>query len=236
MMAGAAGDRQWPVQNGPMLLDANLRELVTRNLRALPVRRAAHGPHRAAAVAVALVEEGTGAAVPGMPAPAGWSSEAALLLTRRSLTLRKHAGQWALPGGRIDEGESPEAAALRELEEEVGLRIAPGEILGTLDDYVSRSGFVITPVVLWAGAARTLIPNAEEVASVHRIPVAEFMRADAPLLEPSEDAGRQILRMPVGRSWIAAPTAAVLYQFREVCIAGRTTRVAHFDQPLFARR
>jgi len=62
------------------------------------------------------------------------------------------------------------------------------------------------------------------------------MRGDAPLLEPSEHAGRHILRMPVGRSWIAAPTAAVLYQFREVCIAGRHTRVAHFDQPLFARR
>ena len=91
-------------------------------------------------------------------------------------------------------------------------------------------------MVVWAGAAETLAPNAAEVASVHRIALAEFMRPDAPLLEPSEEAGREILRMPVGRSWIAAPTAAVLYQFREVCIAGRATRVAHFDQPLFARR
>ena len=219
-----------------MLLDANLRAHVLAHLQALPVRRAPHGPESAAAVAVALVEEGTGAHVAGVPEPAGWSAQAALLLTRRAEALRNHAGQWALPGGRVDPGESVEMAALRELEEEVGLRIAADQVLGTLDDYVTRSGFVITPVVVWAGTAATLHANAAEVASVHRIPVTEFMRADAPLLEPSDDPNRQILRMPIGRSWIAAPTAAVLYQFREVCIAGRTTRVDHYDQPLFARR
>jgi 8-oxo-dGTP pyrophosphatase MutT (NUDIX family) len=219
-----------------MLLDANLCARVRDHLQALQVRRAPHGPHHSAAVAVALIEEGIGARVQGVPQPAGWSRSAALLLTRRATTLRRHAGQWALPGGRVDDGESHEAAALRELQEEVGLCLAPDRVLGTLDDYVTRSGFVITPVVVWGGAAATLAPNAEEVASLHRIPVAEFMRGDAPLLEPSEDPGRQILRMPVGGSWIAAPTAAVLYQFREVCIAGRMTRVDHFDQPLFARR
>jgi mutator protein MutT len=219
-----------------MLLDATLREMVLGHLRALQVRRAPHGPHHAAAVALALIEEGTGAQVDGVAPPSGWSGEAALLLTRRAATLSNHAGQWALPGGRIDEGESPEAAALRELHEEVGLHVAPSEVLGTLDDYVTRSGFVITPVVVWAGTAATLVPHPAEVASVHRIPVGEFMRADSPVLEPSEDAGRQILRMPIGHSWISAPTAAVLYQFCEVCIAGRSTRVAHFDQPLFARR
>ena len=219
-----------------MLLDAKLRARVLGHLQAMPVQRAPHGPEHAAAVAVALVEEGAGAHVAGVAEPAGWSTQAALLLTRRADTLRSHAGQWALPGGRIDAGESPEAAALRELEEEVGLRIAADQVLGTLDDYVTRSGFVITPVVVWAGAASTLAVNAAEVASVHRIPVSEFMRADAPVLEPSEDPGRQILRMPIGQSWIAAPTAAVLYQFREVCIAGRMTRVDHYDQPLFARR
>jgi hypothetical protein len=118
----------------------------------------------------------------------------------------------------------------------VGLRLAPEAVLGVLDDYVTHSGFVITPVIVWAGDARELVANAGEVASIHRIPVAEFMRSDAPLLEPSEDPARPVLRMPVGQGWIAAPTAAVLYQFREVCIAGRATRVAHFEQPLFARR
>lgn len=219
-----------------MLLDETLRAQVRRSLDAWDVRRAPHGPQRAAAVALALVEEGTGADVPGLAKPQGWSRAAAVLLTRRAESLNNHAGQWALPGGRIDAGESPLEAALRELEEEVGLRLAAADLLGALDDYVTRSGFVITPLVFWGGAAPELAPNEAEVASVHRIALAEFMRPDAPLLEASEDAGRQILRMPVGQSWIAAPTAALLYQFREICIAGRATRVDHFDQPLFARR
>ena len=223
-------------QNRRMLLDAKLRDQVRRRLAAFPVRRLPLEGGRAAAVALALLEEGEGAFLDGIAAPAGWSSAAALLLTRRAAALSSHGGQWALPGGRIDAGETPQAAALREMEEEVGLAREPAEILGTLDDYATRSGFVITPVVVWAGAARVLQPNPGEVASVHRIPVTEFLRQDAPLLDPSEDAGRQILRMPVGHSWIAAPTAAILYQFREVCIAGRSTRVAHYDQPVFARR
>lgn len=219
-----------------MLLDETLRARVRRSLDAWDVRRAPHGPQSAAAVALTLVEEGPGADVPGLAKPQGWSRAAAVLLTRRAESLNNHAGQWALPGGRIDAGESPLEAALRELQEEVGLRLAPTDLLGALDDYVTRSGFVITPLVFWGGAAPELVPNAAEVASIHRVALAEFMRHDAPLLEPSEDAGRQILRMPVGQSWIAAPTAALLYQFREICIAGRPTRVDHFDQPLFARR
>ncbi|MCD6076242.1 MAG: coenzyme pyrophosphatase [Ramlibacter sp.] len=219
-----------------MLLDETLRARIRRSLDAWDVRLARHGSHRAAAVALTLVEEGTGAEVPGLVRPQGWSRVAAVLLTRRADTLNNHAGQWALPGGRIDEGESPIDAALREMEEEVGLRLSASDLLGSLDDYVTRSGFVITPLVFWGGEAPALVPNADEVASVHRIALEEFLRADAPLLDPSEDAGRQILRMPVGESWIAAPTAALLYQFREVCIAGRPTRVDHFDQPLFARR
>jgi 8-oxo-dGTP pyrophosphatase MutT (NUDIX family) len=218
------------------LLDSRLREDVRRRLAGFAAQRVPHGAHRAAAVAIALAEEGTGAFVAGVPQPQGWSTAPALILTRRAATLSSHPGQWALPGGRIDAGETPQEAALRELEEEVGLRLERAEVLGLLDDYVTRSGFVITPVVVWAGAAATLTPNVAEVASIHRIPLQEFLRADAPMLEPSEEPGRQILRMPVGRSWIAAPTAAVIYQFREVCIAGRPTRVAGYDQPLFARR
>ena len=187
-------------------------------------------------MAVALIEEGTGAAVPGIAAPSTWSTQAALILTRRAAHLGNHPGQWALPGGRIDPGETPEQAALRELEEEVGLKLDPGAILGRLDDFATRSGYVMSPVVVWAGAARSLVPNPAEVASIHRIPVAEFMRADAPLLDAIEDSEHPVLRMPVGNHWIAAPTAAILYQFRELCIAGRATRVFHFEQPHFARR
>ncbi len=109
-------------------------------------------------------------------------------------------------------------------------------VLGRLDDFETRSGYVITPVVVWAGAARAMRPNPDEVESIHRIPIDEFMRADAPILEPTDDPARPVLKMPVAGHWIAAPTAAVLYQFREVCIKGLSTRVAHFDQPRFAWR
>ena len=93
---------------------------------------------------------------------------------------------------------------------------------------------MITPVLVWAGAARELVPNPQEVGSIHRIPVSEFLRDDAPMLEHRSDSDHPVLRMPVGDTWIAAPTAAVLYQFRELCIWGRPTRVAHFEQPHFA--
>jgi hypothetical protein len=134
----------------------------------------------------------------------------------------------------MDAGESPEQAALRELAEEVGLVLDPGAVLGRLDDYVTRSGYAISPVVVWAGAAPTLNPNPHEVASLHRISLTELMRDDAPILNRIPQSPHPVLRMPVGSGWIAAPTAALLYQFREVCIAGRLTRVSHFEQPVFA--
>ena len=219
-----------------MLCDDSLKEHIRRNLGTLDLRRADPGTHRIAAVAVAVAEEGEGARLEGLANPAGWSREAALILTRRASDLRDHAGQWALPGGRVDAGESAEQTALRELAEEVGLTLDPDAVLGRLDDYVTRSGFAITPVVVWAGTAQALAANPAEVASIHRIPVSEFMRTDAPLLDRIADSEHPVLRMPVGLTWIAAPTAAVLYQFRELCIFGRPTRVDHFEQPLFARR
>ena len=219
-----------------MYRDHHLRQRVEANLRGFTVQAAGEHALRAAAVAVAIIEEGTGADLPGIATPATWSARAALLLTRRAEGLGSHGGQWALPGGRIDPGETPEQAALRELAEEVGLQLEPDAVLGRLDDFTSRSGFVITPVVVWAGRARDLVPNPGEVASIHRIPMAEFLRADAPQLETLADSEHPVLRMPVGERAIAAPTAAVLYQFREVCLLGRATRVAHFEQPLFARK
>ena len=171
-----------------------------------------------------------------MPTHAAWQADAALILTRRSLQLRAHAGQWALPGGRVEAGERVEETALREMREEIGLALGTDSVLGRLDDFVTRSGFVMSPVVIWAGPQAGFTPDPAEVETVHRIPVREFLREDAPLLAPGEDPDRPVLRMPVGDSWIAAPTAAILLQFREVCLLGRDTRVAHYDQPGFAWR
>ncbi|HMM77482.1 MAG TPA: CoA pyrophosphatase [Gammaproteobacteria bacterium] len=216
--------------------DEALRRSITRHLRDFTRQAVPDGQGQRAAVAVVVLDEAGGADLPGLEPPCADSARAALLLTRRSAQLRRHAGQWALPGGRLDAGEAPEEAALRELREEVGLRLGDTAILGRLDDYPTRSGFAITPVVVWGGRIRDLAPEPGEVASIHRIPVVEFLRPDAPLLDEGPDPARPVLRMPVADSWIAAPTAAVLLQFREVCLRGRQTRVAHFDQPAFAWR
>jgi 8-oxo-dGTP pyrophosphatase MutT (NUDIX family) len=213
---------------------------VQRRLAAWPRQAIDDASLRRAAVVIALVEGGHGADLPGLPRQEPWGNEAALLLTRRPRHLDRHAGQWALPGGRIDAGETAAAAALRELHEELGLALGAEALLGALDDYATRSGYVITPFVAWAGRAEPMRPDPGEVASVHRIPLAELLRADAPLLDPPhEDGGPPVLRLPLGPradSWVAAPTAALLYQFREVALLDRATRVAHFDQPRFTWR
>jgi mutator protein MutT len=214
----------------------SLRGRLLQRLEHFESRQLALASRRAAAVALAVADLGHGAELEGLPRHERWNRAAALLLTRRAVGLRRHAGQWALPGGRMDAGETPEQAALRELAEETGVVLEAGAVLGRLDDFATRSGFVITPVVLWAGAARRLQAQDSEVASIHRIPLAELMRADAPLLESTRHSEHPVLRMPIGGGWIAAPTAALLYQFREVCLFGRSTRVAHFDEPEFAWR
>jgi mutator protein MutT len=211
-----------------------LEELLRSRLARFEVRTIGLEGRRHAAVAVPVTEAGHGAELAGMPQHRQWSDDPAVLLTRRSRTLRSHAGQWALPGGRIDAGETPEQAALRELAEEVHLVLDDTAVIGRLDDYATRSGYVITPVVVWAGPAREASCQEAEVASLHRIPVTELFRPDSPLLNHVRGAAHPVLRMPVGEGWIAAPTAAFLYQFRELCLSGRPTRVAHFDQPFFA--
>jgi 8-oxo-dGTP pyrophosphatase MutT (NUDIX family) len=156
------------------------------------------------------------------------------LLTRRAAGLRAHGGQWALPGGRIDEGESREQAALRELREEVGLGLGEGAVLGLLDDYGTRSGFVITPVVVWAEGATVLRPSPTEVASVHRVPLAELDQPGVPRTITIPESDRPVIQIPLLSTLIHAPTAAVLYQLREVVVHGRPTRVGHFGEPVWA--
>ena len=162
--------------------------------------------------------------------------KACFLITRRASKMNSHAGQWALPGGRIDEGETPESAALRELSEEIGLTHTDADVLGLLDDYPSRSGFLITPVVVWGTAEPAFAPHEAEVASVHMIPLDELEKPEVPRLIAGPEPDRPIIQLPLLGRYVHAPTAVFLYQLREVCLHGRDTRVAHFDSPAFAWR
>lgn len=213
-----------------------LHERIRANLRGFEVRSLAREGLKQAAVALTVVDVADERGVYGIRIDEFPRDDGALILTRRSLKLKNHAGQWALPGGSVDAGEKPEDTALRELAEEVGLELPRENVIGRLDDFATRSQFVITPVVVWAGPGVDLTPNPAEVESIHRIPVGELLREDAPLLEDTVESEHPILCMPVGDSFIAAPTAAFLYQFREVAILGNDTRVVHYDQPFFAWR
>jgi 8-oxo-dGTP pyrophosphatase MutT (NUDIX family) len=159
--------------------------------------------------------------------------ETAMLLTMRAADLRAHRGQWALPGGRCDEGETTVEASLRELREEVGLALEPSDVLGLLDDYPTRSGYLITPVVLWAAGSTAMSPNPAEVASVHRIALDDVERTEAFDFVAIPESRRRVIRFRHAGDFIHAPTAALIYQFREV-LAGRNTRVAELEQPVFA--
>ncbi len=202
--------------------DAPLRERVRAHLAGFERQVSATDGRRPAAVALALLPDENG--------------RACFVLTRRARTLNAHAGQWALPGGRIDPGESAEQAVRRELEEEVGLALGPEAVLGFLDDYPTRSGYVITPVVVWAADGGELVPNPGEVARVYRVPLGDLERPDLPRLIRIPESDRPVIQVPILDSLIHAPTAAVIYQMREVVVHGRPTRVAHFEQPVWAWR
>ena len=193
---------------------------IQRVIGAFPARTLPINRLTATAVALVIVEE---------------DGELAVLLTRRTSSLRTHSGQWALPGGRLDAGESAEDAALRELQEEINLRLPRNAIMGRLDDYITRSGYRITPVVLWPGEeSNHLKPNPDEVASIHTVSFKELANPSAPQFDEIPESDRKVLSMRLSIDQIYAPTAAFLYQFREVGILGKSTRVLHYDQPRFA--
>lgn len=160
--------------------------------------------------------------------------EACFLITRRSSHLRRHAGQWALPGGRLDPGESAVAGALRETHEEIGLALDPSHVLGLLDDFPTRSGFRMTPVVCWAEPGQTLRLDPNEVERLHVVPLAVLEKRGVPVLREIPESDRPVLSIPMLGTLIHSPTAAILFQLREVVLNGRHTRVSHYEQPVFA--
>jgi 8-oxo-dGTP pyrophosphatase MutT (NUDIX family) len=195
-----------------------------------------HGDDRHAVSLDRLAEIPGAGGYPLTGSVAGTAGGPAILLTRRAPRLRAHAGQWALPGGRLDPGEQASGAARRELREELGLDLPAAAVLGTLDDYATRSGYVITPFVLWGGADPALEPDPAEVSSVHRIAFRELCRADSPRFVTIPESDRPVVQLPIGGDLLHAPTAAILLQFRRVAIEGVTERVADYEQPVFAWR
>ncbi|KJC58031.1 NUDIX hydrolase [Bradyrhizobium sp. LTSPM299] len=196
----------------------NIAELCAAFTRLAPPAPATPLKHAAVAIALTEADDGNGTA---------------FLLTRRSASLRSHSAQWALPGGRCDAGETQVEAALRELHEELGLALDETDVLAMLDDYPTRSGYLITPVVVWAGKRAAITPNPDEVASVHRIGLDAIEAEGAFSFVSIPESTRRVIRFRLGGQQIHAPTAALIYQFREL-LAGRTTRVADLEQPVFA--
>jgi mutator protein MutT len=148
----------------------------------------------------------------------------------------RNAGQWGLPGGRLDDGETPVQAALRELEEEIGLRAGAGDVLGRLDDFPAASGFAITPIVVAATDPGPIRRNPAEVHSVHFVELDRLAAPDAARWVPQLDGG-SLLQLRLRHDMVIhAPTGAMLWQFREVVLLGRQTRVAEFRQPDWTHR
>src|SRR4051795_4560510 len=172
------------------------RTTIAARLRDFPRRSADRPDLRQAAVAMCVTEHH------GAPA---------LLITRRAARLRGHAGQWALPGGRREPGETAVEAAVRETREEGGLALDEDAVLGVLDDYVTRSGYVMTPVVCWVGPAGDLVAAEAEVAAVHQVPLAALDVEPRFVTIPESDA--PVIQLPLFGRYVHAPTAAIVHQF-----------------------
>lgn len=231
--------------------DTALRDRVRANLARHTRRTVTDPTKRHAAVAVTLVDSRVGEDrvdpapvedwIAGRPMPDSLdgrmidvSGGASFLLCRRASRLNSHAAQWALPGGRLDPGESVIDAALRELHEEVGVELGGDAVLGLLDDYPTRSGYVITPVVLWGGGRLELVPSPDEVVAVYRVGLHQLQRPDSPRFITIPESPRPVVQIPLGHDLIHAPTGAVLLQLRWLGLEGRADAVDQLEQPVFA--
>lgn len=237
----------------PLPYDEELRQRIVTNLAGHERRVLALDERRHAAVAIVVVdstegedrvdpfepESGSMDIIPGGSRGldgrmANVSGGAAFLLCRRAAGLNRHASQWALPGGRLDHGESTIDAARRELDEEMGVALGPDAVLGLLDDYPTRSGYVITPVVMWGGGRLELQPDPGEVLAAYRVGLHQLSRDDSPRFIDIPESDRPVVQVPLGNDLIHAPTGAVLVQFRWLALEGRDDPVAGFEQPVFA--
>jgi 8-oxo-dGTP pyrophosphatase MutT (NUDIX family) len=231
--------------------DAALRERIQTRLERHDRRVVTDPTKKHAAVAVVLVDSEVGEDrvdpapvadwIAGRPMPeeldgrmVDVSGGAAFLLCRRTSRLSSHAAQWALPGGRVDPGETAIDAALRELDEEVGVALPDSAVLGLLDDYPTRSGYVITPVVIWGGGRLELRPSPDEVVAVYRVGLHQLMREDSPRYIAIPESQRPVVQIPLGNDLIHAPTGAVLLQLRWLGLEGRDDPVDDLEQPVFA--
>ncbi|MDR1998371.1 MAG: CoA pyrophosphatase [Frankiaceae bacterium] len=210
-----------PVARSAVLEDLGVLPSAAAGMLAAFERREADRPDlRHAAVALVLMIDEAG--------------QPCFLLIRRPSKMREHPGQYALPGGRIDAGETAVEAALREVDEEIGLRLGESAVLGMLDDFVTRSGYVMTPFVVWGGINPAMSPSPDEVEILHVIPLHDI--DIDPRLIGIPESDRPVIQLPFLGDFVHAPTAAIIFQFREVVLRGRSTRVDMLEQPVFAWR
>ncbi len=194
-----------------------IRRTIAGNLQAFERRDSPLSLTPAAVAIVLVMSDG----IPSVP------------IFQRPLNMSRHAGQIALPGGKVHSGETVEDCAIREVNEELGLVLDTADVLGLLDDFDTESGFRITPVVIWSSAGVSdLKPSRWEVLKLFVIGTPELHdTVAAAALGSTQEFSLRFQRIEV-----FAPTAAILYQFSEVALDGRPCRVADFYQPPFTHR